>query len=255
MFVRNHAKTEVRKGGAEIMAETRRDRLRAATVEEIIRTARKLLVEQGQEAVTLRAIAREMGMTAPALYRYFDSHQELLSHLVGDLFNDLTDALYDALCTVPPGDLAGKFLVVSRAFRRWALAHEREYALLFGTPLPGLDIDRDDFATECGRRFGWVFMTLFLELWNKSPFPVRPDEELDPELRRQLERYRDWMSVSLPLGAMLTFIQCWVRLQGSVSLEVLGHLRFALDNPAPLFELMLAELAPQLGLRYSPPEE
>src|SRR5690606_36925022 len=115
--------------------------------------------------------AREMGMTAPALYRYFDSHQELLARLVGDLFNELTDALREALCSVPPGDLAGKFLAASRKFRRWALAHEREYALLFGNPLPGLDIDRDDFAAECGRRFGRVFMTLFLELWHKSPFP------------------------------------------------------------------------------------
>ncbi|TNY38413.1 TetR/AcrR family transcriptional regulator [Thermomonospora catenispora] len=236
------------------MAETRRDRLRAATVEEIIRTARRLLVEQGQDAVTLRAIAREMGMTAPALYRYFDSHQELLTRLVGDLFNELTDVLGEALCTVSPDDLAGKFLVVAREFRRWALAHEREYALLFGNPVPGLDIDRDDFVAECGRRFGRVFMTLFLELWSKSPFPVRSDEEIDPSLRRQLARYRDAMSVSLPLGAILVFIQCWVRLQGSVSLEVLGHLGFALDDPAPLFELMLADLAPQLGLRYSPPE-
>ncbi|HUD76992.1 MAG TPA: helix-turn-helix domain-containing protein, partial [Streptosporangiaceae bacterium] len=61
---------------------SRRDRLRAATIEEIIATARRLLVQSGPEAVSLRAIAREMGMTAPALYRYFDSHQELLRHVV-----------------------------------------------------------------------------------------------------------------------------------------------------------------------------
>lgn len=239
--------------GADVMVETRRDRLRAATVEEIVQTARRLLVDQGQEAVTLRAIAREMGMTAPALYRYFDSHQELLTHLVGDLFNDLTAALKEAIAAVPHGDLNGKFLAASREFRRWALAHPREYALLFGSPLPGLDIDRDDFAAECGRRFGGVFMTLFLELWNKSPFPVLPDEEIDPGLRRQLARYRDSMSVSLPVGAVLTFLQCWARLQGGVSLEVMGHLSFALDDPAPLFELMLAEMASRLGLVYSPP--
>ena len=60
---------------------SRRDRLRAATSEEIIQTARRLLVQSGPEAVTLRAIAREMGMTVPGLYRYFDSHDELLRHV------------------------------------------------------------------------------------------------------------------------------------------------------------------------------
>jgi AcrR family transcriptional regulator len=237
------------------MVETRRDRLRAATVQEIVRTARRLLVEQGQDAVTLRAIAREMGMTAPALYRYFDSRQELLSHVIGDLFNDLTDALRDAIGAVPPGDLAGRFLAAAREFRGWGLDHRQEYALLFGNPLPDLDIEPGDFAAECGRRFGQTFLTLFLELWHQSPFPVRPAEEIDPGLRRQLERYRTWLGGSLPPGAMLTFLQCWVRLQGSVSLEVLGHLGFALDDPTPLFELMLADMAPHLGLQYRPPEQ
>ncbi|SEF86455.1 regulatory protein, tetR family [Thermomonospora echinospora] len=239
------------------MVETRRDRLRAVTAQEIVRTARRLLVERGQDAVTLRAIAREMGMTAPALYRYFDSRGELFAHVIGDLFNDLTDAVRDAIGAVPPGDLSGRFLAAARAFRGWALAHEREYALLFGNPFPGLDItpgDPDDFAAVCGRRFGQTFMALFLELWHRSPFPVRADEEIDPGLRRQLERYGTWLETSLPPGAVLTFVQCWTRLQGGVSLEVLGHLGFALDDAAPLFELMLEDLGAQLGLSYRPPD-
>src|SRR5215469_7363620 len=72
-----------------VQAPSRRDRVRAATTQEIIQTARKLLVQDGPEAVSLRAIAREMGMTAPALYRYFGSHEELLRHVVGDIFTDL----------------------------------------------------------------------------------------------------------------------------------------------------------------------
>src|ERR1700733_15000897 len=72
-----------------IQAPSRRDRVRAATTQEIIQTARKLLVQEGPEAVSLQAIAREMGMTAPALYRYFGSHDELLRHVVADIFTDL----------------------------------------------------------------------------------------------------------------------------------------------------------------------
>ncbi|TYK49120.1 TetR/AcrR family transcriptional regulator [Actinomadura decatromicini] len=234
--------------------ETRRDRLRAATVKEISETARWILVEQGPEAVTLRAIAREMGMTAPALYRYFDSHGELLRHLVGELFNELTDELHAAMHAVPPGDMSGKFLAVSRQFRYWALAHPREYALLFGAPVRGADSEEVDFADECARRFGWTFMTLFLELWKKSPFPVPPDEDIDPALLPQLRRYRDEVvEVELPLGVIQEFLRCWIRLQGGVSLDVFGHLDFALEDAEPMFELMLRETGETLGLKYTPP--
>ena len=72
-----------------VQPPSRRDRLRAATIEEIIQTARQLLVKDGPEAVSLRAIAREMGMTAPGLYRYFGSHEELVRHLCASIFTEL----------------------------------------------------------------------------------------------------------------------------------------------------------------------
>ena len=235
--------------------ETRRDRLRAATVREISGTARRILVEEGPEAVTLRAIAREMGMTAPALYRYFGSHRELLRHLVGDLFSELTGELRGALEKVPPGDMGGKFLAVSRQFRSWSLAHPREYALLFGAPVRGAeDTDEADFADERAREFAWTFMDLFLELWKKKPFPVPADEDIDPALREQLRHYRDdVLGIDLPLGVIRQFLKCWIRLQGGVSLEVFGHLKFALDDAAPMFELMLTEVSTDLALPYRPP--
>ena len=237
------------------MVGTRRDRLRAATVKEISETARRILVAEGPEAVTLRAIAREMGMTAPALYRYFDSRRELLRHVIGEIFTELTAELRAAAKAVPQEQINLKFLAVSRRFRRWALAHPREYALLFGTPVRGAGHHEElDFAEECAREFGWTFMALFLELWKKSPFKVPPDEEIDPDLRRQLIRYRDEVvGVDLPLGVMQQFLKCWIRLQGGVSLEVFGHLEFALDNAEPMFELMLSEIGPELGLTYIPP--
>src|SRR6266487_3840205 len=86
---------EVRTVADQLMqAPSRRDRVRAATSQEIVQTARRLLVEQGIAAVSLRAIAREMGMTAPALYRYYESHEELLRHLVAEIFTELADYLH-----------------------------------------------------------------------------------------------------------------------------------------------------------------
>ncbi len=236
------------------MTETlsRRDRVRAETTDEIKQTARKILVEQGPEAVTLRAIARAMGMTAPALYRYFGSHEDLIRHVVGDIFTEIGGDIEAAIQAVDDDRMTEKMIAACREFRRWGLAHQAEFGLLFGTPLPSLEAAHDDVVTECAGKFSGVFFALFFELWDKHPFPIPADDEIDPALRAQLARYRDALGVNLPLGAGLTFLRCWVRLYGMVSLEVFGHLRFALDDAAPMFEITLSELAGLVGLEYPP---
>ena len=256
---------------------SRRDRLRAATIDEITQTARQLLVKDGPEAVSLRAIAREMGMTAPGLYRYFGSYEELHRYLCASIFTELGADIHRAIeAAVASSDqedtgqadtgragtgraedlqvkLTVKMVAACREFRRWALNHRGEFALLFGVPLPGLDDGRNDIADECALAFAGTFFTLFLELWHKVPFGVPADEEIDPSLRAQLSRYRDALGTSIPLGAVLTFLRCWTVLYGAVAMEVFGHMRFALEDPAPMFEITLGDLAALVGLRYPLP--
>jgi AcrR family transcriptional regulator len=205
--------------------------------------------------VTLRAIAREIGMTAPALYRYFGSHEELLHSVVGDIFTELADDLHTAIRAVSArgGTVADKLVAACREFRQWSLTHKPEFGLVFGTPIAGVEMDHDDFTQECGRRFGGTFLGLFLELWQRAPFPVPADEEIDPVLVQQLVTYRDALGPDLPniaempIGGMLVFLRCWIRLYGAVALEVLGHMRFALQDSSPMFELTLSELAELIG--------
>ena len=241
---------------------SRRDRLRAATTEEIIQTARRLLVTSGPEAVSLRAIAREMGMTAPGLYRYFGNHEELVRHLCAGIFTELGADIHQAIEAAEPpagqaddphAKLTVKMAAACGEFRRWALNHKDEFALVFGVPLPGLDDGRYDIADECALAFAGTFFTLFLELWRKVPFAVPADEQIDPVLRDQLARYRDALGTSIPLGAVMTFLRCWTVLYGAVAMEVFGHMRFALEDPAPMFELTLGDLAALVGLRYPLP--
>jgi AcrR family transcriptional regulator len=234
---------------------SRRDRVRAETSAEIKQAARRILIEQGPGAVTLRAIARDIGMTAPALYRYFGSHEDLLRHVVGDIFTELGAGISGAIHGAAGDGMTGKMVAACREFRRWALSHQAEFGLLFGTPLPTLEAAHDDVVTECAARFSGVFFSLFYELWRQQPFPVPADDEIDPVLRDQLARYRDALGVDLPLGAGLVFLRCWVRLYGMVSLEVFGHLHFALEDPSPMFDITLGELAGMVGLRYPPPQD
>jgi AcrR family transcriptional regulator len=233
--------------------------VRAATIEEIKGTARQLLVGEGPEAVSLRAIGRAMGMTAPALYRYFGSREDLLQHVCGDIFTEIAADIHAAIGRAAEdtgGDMTAKMIAACRAFRGWALAHPPEFGLLFGTPLPGLEVlhegtGADSVVAECADKFSLEFLTLFFELWSKHPFPVPADSEIDPGLLAQLVRYRDALGADLPAGAVLIFLRCWVRLYGMVSLEVFGHLHFALDDASALFDYTLSELAGLVGLEYS----
>jgi AcrR family transcriptional regulator len=230
---------------------SRRERVRDATMVEIKSTARRLLVEQGAEAQTLRAIAREMGMTAPALYRYFDSHEALVGALTEDVLDELTAVIARARDAVPPGDPVGRLAEACRAFRRWALAHPREFQLSFASPLPdGFEAlpegsSPDDLVEEMG--FGGVFLGIFVELWQQRPFAVPAEDELGPDLVRQLERFGRSVGGVLPIGALHAYLADWVRLYGAVTVEVFGHLGFALDDPEPMFEAMLAEMGRQLS--------
>lgn len=244
---------------------TRRDRMRAATMEEITATARRLLVEQGPDAVSLRAIAREMGMTAPGLYRYYSSREELLRHVIADIFREVAGGIQRAIGQAA-GPLAGeageaerrrnlslKVVAACREFRRWALSHKDEFGLLFGVPLPGLEEKNFDVAQQCAFEFAGTFYTLYMELWNATHFPVPGPSEIDPALRAPLARLRGLLHTDAPDGAILVFLRCWMLLYGAVTMEVFGHMRFALDDPAPMFELTLGDLARLVGLEYPLP--
>lgn len=239
-------------------APSRRDRVRAATTDEIKRTARGILVADGPDALSLRAIAREMGMTAPALYRYFGSREDLVGHVVADIFTEIADDIQAAIsraAAASGGDMTHKLVAACHEFRRWSLDHRPEFGLLFGSPLPDLEaaLEGDDVIAACAMKFAGTFFTLFLDMWRHHQFTVRSDSEIDQGLREQLARYREMLGAELPLGAVFTFLWCWVRLYGIVSLEVFGHLHFALDDAAPMFEYTLSELAEMVGLAYPPP--
>jgi AcrR family transcriptional regulator len=236
---------------------TRRERQRASTVQEIKDVARRLLVAEGTSSLSLRAIAREMGVTAPALYRYFDGHEKLVDALAADFYNELCDAMEAAEAAASrerPKDqdniVAHRLLAAAIAFRTWSVAHPAEFSLVFGTPIPGVDLyDEDSAACVAGQRFGLVFAALFLELWAVRPFAVPDLSELDPRLVPQLDDYRQRLGVDLPLPVVYVFLSCWARLYGLVAMEVFGHLTFALTDAEPAFMTELHQIGRLMGLK------
>jgi AcrR family transcriptional regulator len=228
-------------------------------VTEIKDTARRILVAEGVDGLSLRAIAREMGMTAPALYRYFPSREDLVVHLIADLYGELAEAMAAARDAQGPEDTPGRLSAACRAFRQWAVGHPREFALLFGSPIPGLEAGRRGgevtVAHEAGDRFGGIFAELVARIYVTRPFAVPAEADIDPLLRQELAEWCTSFPVPLPIGVAKVFLSCWIRLYGTVAMEVFGHLKFAVADAEPVFEAELRDLAGKLGVGadYRPP--
>ncbi|MFC4516781.1 TetR/AcrR family transcriptional regulator [Streptomyces ehimensis] len=225
----------------------RKHRVREEALAEILRTGRRLLVEEGPGAVTLRAIAREMGMTAPGLYRYYAGHRDLIQALASSLYDELATALTTARDRHPAAEPGRQLREVCRELRRWALDHPREFGLLFAKPDADADTTPGTAAHDSGWRFGGVVLDLMVQLWRNGGVQP-PPTALDPAWAAQLEEVREHLSGEpVPLDAIYVFVACWARLYGAVAVEAFGHLDFALTDPEPLFEHTLADILTALG--------
>ena len=125
-----------RREGAPASA-SRRERYRAETREEAKRLALGQLADSGPWALSLSAVAKEMGITGPALYRYFAGRDELLAELVVDAYEDLADAVQAATHGPAARSPRARVRAFATAYRDWALSQPHRYLLLFGTPVPG----------------------------------------------------------------------------------------------------------------------
>jgi AcrR family transcriptional regulator len=232
---------------------TRRERMRASTDLDIRRQARKLLVANGRDAVSLRAIAREMGMTAPALYRYYDSREALLSQLCEDVCGELSVDLDEVLESVDADDHAGRVFAVTRGFRGWALRHPQEFALVFATPV------EETGSQPGGDQFAGVFLRTVAPLMLEGAFAIR-SERVPSDMhqapatdQRALAAAFSTAGLDVPserirTGDVYFMLTWWVRIYGHVALEVFGRFPFAVDDAERVFGSLLGELWHDLGL-------
>lgn len=227
---------------------SRRDRRREQTIVEIKELARNQLAEHGRGGITLRGIARQLGMTAPGLYRYYASLDELITALIVDYYGEVVAAVEQARDALPAEDPGGRLIAASRAFRTWSIAHPVEFGLTFGAPPPGFAAPPSGLLEEAGARFGGIFRDLFGQLWGRRRFPQAGQLGIDPRLLAQLRGYAEATGATLPPEALYVFLACWVRIYGAVSMEVFGHLKWAVEEGGPLFETELRRLGELLGI-------
>lgn len=234
--------------------KSRRERIREATLVEMRSVARELLVDQGSTAVTINAVARRMGMSGPALYRYYASREELVAAVTADFYRELGAVMEKARDAHPEEAAARRLLDMCRAMREWSIAHPAEFGWMFARPIPGPEQpEARSPRLMAGRDFERVFLDEVVRLWRKRPFKVPRTEELPESLRDQMLRYSRLLDGRLPPGAAHVFLECWIRLYGLLCMEVLRQLDFAYTDVTPLFESRLADMCATLGLEYEAP--
>ena len=203
--------------------------------EEIKDAALRQLAEGGPAGVSVNAIGRELGVSGPALYRYFPSRDALLTELVIDAYEDLATALDGAVAQRARRPAAERLRALARAYRAWAIAQPHRYGLLFGPPLPGQDAHSEPIVAASERAMAVLLGVLGDLGGDSAPAPGR-------RLARGLQAWSRDRGLDASPAVALRAVALWARLHGFVALELGGNFAsMGLDAEA-LFEAELREI-------------
>lgn len=212
-----------------------RARVRAELTAEITAIARRQVATEGAGNLSLRAIAREMGMASSAIYRYFSSRDELLTALIVESYNELGVAAEAADATCARSEVMHRWLAVSRAAYDWATANPAEYALLFGTPVPGYAAPPDTIGPA--NRFTLVLAGLLDEADRQGLHPAVP-AVVDPAMHHDFERLREMTATAAGDDAFVAGMQAWTALFGAISFIIFGQLNNVITDHDEFFGVL-----------------
>ena len=199
-----------------------RERTRAEITRQILDTARRHLATEGASGLSLRAIARELGASSSAVYRYVASRDDLLTRLIVAAYDALGAAAETAEAAVARADFAGRWSAVCGAVRAWALANPNEYALIYGTPVPGYTAPPATIAPAA--RVSSVLLGILADAAAGPPTPAIAADDLPPGARKALAPARTSVGPHVPDALLQRGLMAWAALFGTVSFELFGQL-------------------------------
>jgi AcrR family transcriptional regulator len=221
-----------------------RARARAEMIDQIKVTARRHLAVDGPN-LSLRAVARELGVVSSAVYRYFDSRDALLTALIIDAYNSLGEATEQAEAGVARRDLAGRWLALGRAVRTWAVASPHEYALLYGSPVPGYAAPQDTIGPAA--RPVLVLVAILQDGIDRGVLTA--SDRLAKPVRADLEAIAGSAGFDgLTPAVLARGMVAWAQLFGALSFELFGRLTNGITECEPYFDHQLKAMAGYVGL-------
>jgi AcrR family transcriptional regulator len=237
-----------------LAAPSRRERARAATVAEIKQTALELMREHGNTDVRFTDIARAMGLTPPALYRYYADRDELLTDMITDGYRDLAAAMEVAVRAQEPADAPAHLLLLASAYRAWAKDDPQRFALIFGQPVPGYAAPEDGptvaAAKEAMGNLAAVVHRAALAGELGPPIVTEVDDRTAAVLLS--EEKADAIGGTLPAATHQAMLHAWAGMHGFICLETYGHLVFLTEAGCDgLFRSQVELAGRAIGLRPS----
>ena len=227
--------------------QTARERVRAEITREITDIARSQLAEQGAAALSLRAVARDLGMVSSAVYRYFSSRDELLTALIIDGYDALGLAVERADAAQPRADYPGRWRAATRAARGWAVDRPHEYALLYGSPVPGYQAPEDTIVPAA--RSAAVFGRLVSDAHAAGALQPDPGRRPVPgSLTDDLARLRAAVMPGVPGDVAVAALTSWAGVFGVISFELFGQFNNVITDLPAYFDHAVADLARLVGL-------
>lgn len=223
-----------------------RVRVREELTREIKQAARRQLAEGGSAQLSLRAVARELGMVSSAIYRYYPSRDELLTALIIDAYDAAGSAAEQAESDVRRTDFAGRWLAVARAVREWARSNPQEYALIFGSPVPGYRAPSD--TVHPATRIPLLLLQILVQAGEAGQYPATAGGPIPRPVRADLKALRQLVAPELAEHQLARAVMAWTQLIGSVSFELFGHLVGAITDHDSYFDYQMGRIGHDLGL-------
>jgi AcrR family transcriptional regulator len=226
-------------------SQTARERARTELTREIKEEARRQLAVDGADRLSLRGVARELGMVSSALYRYFPSRDDLLTALIIDAYNAIGAAAETA--SDGAAGTAERWHGACRAIRRWAREHPGEYALIYGSTIPGYQAPQETIAPA--GRAPLVLIGVLRDAWSAGALtePARVPA-LSPVLAEQLGQLRAAIAPGVPDVVLARALIVWTQLFGMISFELTGQFVGSVDPADEFFDHAVTEMATFAGL-------
>ena len=229
-------------------ARTPRERVRVEMLQEITEVARRHLALSGPASLSLRAVARDVGVVSSAVYRYFPSRDELLTALIIEAYDDLGATVEQAESAVRRRDLTERWRVICTSVRRWAIEHPHEYGLLYGTPVPGYAARRRTITSAA--RVPNLMLALLADMTVAGQAPGKgPDAARVPrKVRASIVSALAAVDGAVSPDLMARGLIAWTWLYGAVSYELFGHLVGSVDAPDVFFDHQVDRMARVVGV-------
>jgi AcrR family transcriptional regulator len=224
---------------------SRRDRLRRETIEEIKVRARNQLTSEGVGALSLRAIAREMGMASSAIYRYYPSRDDLVTELCAEGYASIAAALAQARDTRPADDHAGRWRALCRAYRQWSVDNPSDFTLIFGAPLPGYHAPEEVTGPPSSALVAVPFGVYAAAVEAGGADPDRTLVDPAPTVGNLMRG----LAPGYPPRLALIVLNAWASVHGFVALECLGGLTRLAEDTEGLFESHVSTVMLGMGFQ------